>query len=62
MTEALMLEPEQPLEVLPLHAQSISKHFDGVFAVREANLSLRRGEIHALLGENGAGKDRKSVV
>lgn len=56
MTEALMLEPEQPLEVLPLHAQSISKHFDGVFAVREANLSLRRGEIHALLGENGAGK------
>lgn len=51
-----MPERAQPLEVPMVRAQSISKHFDGVFAVREANLSLWRGEIHALLGENGAGK------
>ena len=39
-----------------LEAQAISKHFDGVFALDGADLHIRRGEIHALLGENGAGK------
>ncbi|MBN9106197.1 MAG: sugar ABC transporter ATP-binding protein [Propionibacteriaceae bacterium] len=46
----------RPDDVPMLRASSISKHFDGVFAVRSADLTLRRGEIHALLGENGAGK------
>ena len=39
-----------------LEAVGISKHFDGVFALNGARLSVRPGEIHALLGENGAGK------
>ncbi|WP_369138485.1 sugar ABC transporter ATP-binding protein [Modestobacter versicolor] len=39
-----------------LEAVGISKHFDGVFALNGAHLSVRPGEIHALLGENGAGK------
>jgi ABC-type sugar transport system ATPase subunit len=39
-----------------LEAVGISKHFDGVFALNGARLSVRAGEIHALLGENGAGK------
>jgi ABC-type sugar transport system ATPase subunit len=39
-----------------LEAVDISKHFDGVFALNSARLSVRPGEIHALLGENGAGK------
>jgi ribose transport system ATP-binding protein/rhamnose transport system ATP-binding protein len=39
-----------------LEAVGISKHFDGVFALNGAQLSVRPGEIHALLGENGAGK------
>ncbi|CCH88334.1 Ribose import ATP-binding protein rbsA [Modestobacter italicus] len=39
-----------------LEAVGISKHFDGVFALNGAELSVRPGEIHALLGENGAGK------
>jgi ribose transport system ATP-binding protein/rhamnose transport system ATP-binding protein len=39
-----------------LEAVGISKHFDGVFALNNARLSVRPGEIHALLGENGAGK------
>jgi len=34
----------------------ISKFFPGVVANDRVNLDLRRGEIHALLGENGAGK------
>ena len=34
----------------------VSKHFGGVQAVREVSLSIRRGEVHAFVGENGAGK------
>jgi ribose transport system ATP-binding protein len=34
----------------------LTKSYDGVQALRGANLVVNRGEIHALLGENGAGK------
>ncbi len=34
----------------------ISKSFGGVAALRNVDFSLRRGEIHGLVGENGAGK------
>src|SRR5581483_9685950 len=34
----------------------VRKSFGGVEALRGANLTCRRGEIHALIGENGAGK------
>ena len=34
----------------------IVKRFPGVVANDGVNLSVRKGEIHALLGENGAGK------
>jgi ABC-type uncharacterized transport system ATPase subunit len=36
--------------------ESISKRFPGVVANDRVDLDLRRGEIHALIGENGAGK------
>ncbi|WP_433496738.1 multiple monosaccharide ABC transporter ATP-binding protein [Sphaerimonospora sp. CA-214678] len=36
--------------------RGITKTFPGVQALREVNLSVRRGEIHAICGENGAGK------
>ena len=39
-----------------LEAKSISKQFPGVLANDHVNFDLRKGEIHALLGENGAGK------
>ncbi|MBV8617281.1 MAG: sugar ABC transporter ATP-binding protein [Curvibacter sp.] len=39
-----------------LALQGISKRFPGVQALDDINLSLRAGEVHALLGENGAGK------
>ena len=35
---------------------NISKEFPGVKANDNVTLQLRKGEIHALLGENGAGK------
>ena len=34
----------------------ITKEFPGILANDDVTLQLRRGEIHALLGENGAGK------
>jgi len=34
----------------------IRKSFPGVQAIRDASLTLRAGEIHALVGANGAGK------
>ncbi len=39
-----------------LELRNITKRFPGVVANDGVNLSLRRGEILALLGENGAGK------
>ena len=39
-----------------LEMRSITKEFPGVKALDNVNLSVERGEIHALVGENGAGK------
>jgi simple sugar transport system ATP-binding protein len=39
-----------------LEMRGVTKRFPGVLANDHMDLDLRRGEIHALLGENGAGK------
>ncbi|MGA5765752.1 multiple monosaccharide ABC transporter ATP-binding protein [Nonomuraea bangladeshensis] len=39
-----------------LRMVGITKTFPGVKALQDVNLSVRRGEIHAICGENGAGK------
>jgi putative multiple sugar transport system ATP-binding protein len=39
-----------------LELRNITKTFPGVTALSNVNLTVKRGEIHALIGENGAGK------
>jgi len=39
-----------------LEADSVSKSFAGVRALRAVTFTLAAGEVHALVGENGAGK------
>lgn len=39
-----------------LEMKQIGKKFSGVYANEAVDLSVKKGEIHALLGENGAGK------
>jgi ABC-type sugar transport system ATPase subunit len=39
-----------------LELRGITKDFPGVRAVNKVDLDLRRGEVHAIVGENGAGK------
>ena len=41
---------------LLLEMRGITKTFPGVVALKDVNLSVRAGEIHAIVGENGAGK------
>jgi rhamnose transport system ATP-binding protein len=42
---------------LPLvQVRAAAKRFGGVIAIKSVDIDLRRGEVHALLGENGAGK------
>ena len=40
----------------PIALRSVNKAFAGIKAVSDVSFDVRRGEVHALLGENGAGK------
>ncbi len=39
-----------------LEVKQINKEFPGVKALDGVDLTLRKGKVHALIGENGAGK------
>ena len=39
-----------------LQMKHITKSFPGVLALNDVSIDVKRGAVHALLGENGAGK------
>lgn len=53
--EVVKLEQSYAIEML-----NITKRFPGIVANDNITLQLKKGEIHALLGENGAGKSTRS--
>ena len=47
------------MDNLAVSMQGITKIFNGVKANDNVDFNLRKGSIHGLLGENGAGKTKK---
>ncbi|SDP50420.1 simple sugar transport system ATP-binding protein [Streptomyces sp. cf386] len=51
-----MTPPQADPEDVAVELRGITKRFPGTLANDAVDLTVRRGEIHALMGENGAGK------
>ena len=58
-----MTRPALPSNSVPaVDFAGVTKRFGAVTANDGVSFAIERGAIHGIIGENGAGKDRKSVV
>ncbi|CAN5127351.1 ATP-binding cassette domain-containing protein [soil metagenome] len=55
-SSALQLMPAKTGGDIVLEVTGLSKHFGGLKAVDQVDISVRRGGVHALIGPNGSGK------
>src|SRR3954470_49903 len=51
-----MADIPSPQDDFALEVRGLTKRFPGVLALDHVSLAVKRGEIHAVVGQNGAGK------